>query len=265
MFRSAVTNLGLVTQNSQWFIMIGTTFVVSVFLQVSRGYNAIETGLVLTPGTAGILMSSALVGRLVQRRAQRTIIIAGFVITLAGVLLLLLLGDATSSILYFLPPLFLSRLWLRDHADSVRDPCSDRAPRTRTRARSRACHEAFQTWGRHLGQQLPGQCSSRCSSPASRTRTNDSAVLDPGQKEQIAAALEGDVSAVKVMIKSVRPLEGQPQPVVDEVVRINAEARDRALGYALLAIAALGLIGLGAALLLPPDKRPSSDPASVSG
>ena len=41
------------------------------------------------------------------------------------------------------------------------------------------------------------------------------------------------------------------------MVRINAEARDQALGYALLAIAAIGLIGLVAAFLLPRDKRPS--------
>ena len=53
------------------------------------------------------------------------------------------------------------------------------------------------------------------------------------------------------------PLEGGAE-VVDEVVRINAEARDQALGYALLAIAAIGLIGLVAAFLLPRDKRPRS-------
>ena len=84
LFRSRLTNLGLVTQNSQWFIMIGTVFVVSVFLQVSRGYNAIETGLVLTPATIGILLSSALVGRLVRRFSQRAIIRAGFAVTLRG-------------------------------------------------------------------------------------------------------------------------------------------------------------------------------------
>jgi len=35
------------------------------------------------------------------------------------------------------------------------------------------------------------------------------------------------------------------------VVRINAEARDRALGLALLTVVLFGLIGLGAAMLLP--------------
>jgi hypothetical protein len=46
-------------------------------------------------------------------------------------------------------------------------------------------------------------------------------------------------------------LEGQPQEVVDEVTRINADARNRALGLALLSVAIIGLIGLGAAMFLP--------------
>jgi MFS family permease len=49
LFNSRTVNLGLVTQNMQWFTLIGTSFVVSVFLQMSRGYNAVETGLILSP------------------------------------------------------------------------------------------------------------------------------------------------------------------------------------------------------------------------
>ena len=56
LFGNPTTVLGLVTQNSQWFILIGMSFTLSVFLQVSRGLNAIETGLALTPATAGILI-----------------------------------------------------------------------------------------------------------------------------------------------------------------------------------------------------------------
>jgi MFS family permease len=78
-----------------------------VFLQEARGFNAIETGLTLTPATIGILLSSAAAGRMARKRSQRNVIRAGFVITLAGLGLLLLLARAESNILTFVPGLFL--------------------------------------------------------------------------------------------------------------------------------------------------------------
>ena len=72
LFRNRTPNLGLVTQNIQWLLLMGTSFVVAVFLQTVRGYNAIETGLVFTAATAGILASSLAAERLVKRYPQRT-------------------------------------------------------------------------------------------------------------------------------------------------------------------------------------------------
>src|SRR5947208_3018634 len=54
LFRSRVSDLGLVTQNVQWLIMQGSIFVISVFLQEVRHFSAIETGLALTPATIGL-------------------------------------------------------------------------------------------------------------------------------------------------------------------------------------------------------------------
>jgi MFS family permease len=105
LFRNRTSNLGLVTQNIQWLILLGSSFVISVFLQTVRGYNAIQTGLILTPATIGVLLSSSIAGRLAKKYSQRTLIVAGFVITIFGLILLLLLANATSNILYFIPGL----------------------------------------------------------------------------------------------------------------------------------------------------------------
>src|SRR5205807_87078 len=72
-----------------------------------RGYSAIETGLVLTPATAGILLSSSFAGRMARRRSQRSLIAAGFATTIVGMLLLLALARATSPIVTFVPGLLL--------------------------------------------------------------------------------------------------------------------------------------------------------------
>ena len=107
MFLNRTANLGLVTQNVQWLVLLGLSFVVSVFLQTVRGYSAIETGLILTPATIGILVSSLGSPRLSRRYPQAVIIRAGFVLTIAGVLLLLAFASATSNVLTFAPGLLV--------------------------------------------------------------------------------------------------------------------------------------------------------------
>jgi MFS family permease len=107
LFRNRVSNLGLVTQNVQWLMLLGTAFVVSAFLQVVRGYNAIETGVIFTAATVGILLSSLAAERLAKRHPQRTLIVAGFITTLAGIGALLALVSGSPSVYAFAPGLFL--------------------------------------------------------------------------------------------------------------------------------------------------------------
>jgi MFS family permease len=106
-FRNKISNLGLGTQAMQWLILQGTFFVVSVYLQEVWKYNAIQTGLILTPGTIGILIASAGADRFARRHPQRWLIIAGFLITAVGMVLLLALVREHSGIWTWIPGLFL--------------------------------------------------------------------------------------------------------------------------------------------------------------
>jgi MFS family permease len=107
MFGNRQANLGLSTQVIQWLTMQGAFFVISVYLQQVRHYSAVETGLTLTPATIGILLSSALAERLAKRRPQRTLVRSGFVFTVAGMAVLLLLAGGGSGVLRLIPGLFL--------------------------------------------------------------------------------------------------------------------------------------------------------------
>jgi MFS family permease len=112
LFRNRTSNLALATQNIQWLLLMGTSFVVAVFLQTVRGYNAIETGVIFTAATVGVLVSSLAAERLAGRRRQRTLIVAGFVVTAAGIGVLLALVGASSRIVAFGPGLLLIGLGL---------------------------------------------------------------------------------------------------------------------------------------------------------
>lgn len=108
LFHNRTSNLGLITQNLQWLLLMGTSFTVSVFLQTERGYDAIKTGVIFTAATLGVLVASLGAERFAKRRAQRTLIAAGFAMAAAGIALLLgLVKVASSSAWAFAPGLLL--------------------------------------------------------------------------------------------------------------------------------------------------------------
>ena len=107
LFRNRTSNLGLVTQNTQWLILLGTSFTVASYLQVVRGYDAIQTGVIFTAATAGLLASSLGAERFARRRAQRTLILAGFGVSIVGIAVLIALVRASDSAWAFVPGLLL--------------------------------------------------------------------------------------------------------------------------------------------------------------
>ena len=112
LFRSTASNLGLITQLLQWLILMGTSFVVSAYLQVVRGYDPIGTGVIFTAATAGLLLSSLSAARLTRHFAQRTLVMAGFVVVVAGIAILVALAGRTLDPWAFAPGLLLIGLGL---------------------------------------------------------------------------------------------------------------------------------------------------------
>ena len=107
LFRNRTSNLALVTQNVQWAMLLGSAFVVSAYLQVVRHYNAIQTGVIFTAATVGILLASLAAGPLARRYQQRSLIIVGFVVAIAGIIVLIVMVRGNPSPWAFAPGLFL--------------------------------------------------------------------------------------------------------------------------------------------------------------
>ena len=107
LFHNRTSNWGMVTQNVQWAILMGSSFVVAAYLQVVRGYNAIQTGVIFTASTVGILLSSLAARPLAQRFRQRSLIRTGFVTAVVGIVVLIGLVKGRPGPWYFAPGLFL--------------------------------------------------------------------------------------------------------------------------------------------------------------
>lgn len=264
LFYNKTSNLGLLTQNIQWLLMIGTFFVVSVFLQMSMGLNAIETGLAVTPATLGILIAATRIEKQTKRYSPRTIIRAGFVLALAGLGLLLLLADAESSVLMFAPGLFLvgfgAGMMLTLSVNVVQSAWGDE-----DQGEISGVSRSVSNLGSTLGTAIAGAVLISALLSGLTARMDDSTVLSGEDKQQLNATLQQKTSVSAVSDDQIRAaLQEEPDAVREEVVRINAEARDRALGLALVAISLITLIGLGAALALPKDAGRTKDEATFS-
>ncbi|MFE6157901.1 MFS transporter [Streptomyces sp. NPDC056486] len=107
LFRNRTSNLGLITQHTQWLMLMGVSFVVAAYLQVVRGYNAIDTGVIFSASTIGLLVSSLGASRFAKRREQRTLVMVGFATTICGIGLLLTSAHGSPSAWIFVPGLLL--------------------------------------------------------------------------------------------------------------------------------------------------------------
>ncbi len=194
LFRNRTSNLGLVTQNVQWLMIMGTSFVVSAFLQVVRGYNAIETGVIFTAMTVGLLGSSLAAGRLVKRHAQKTLILTGFAVTIVGIPLLLAMVRGSPSAWAFAPGLFFIGLG----AGTMLTPSVN------------VVQSAF-------------------------------------PEEQ-----QGEISGLSRSVSNLGSSLGTA--IAGTILVGGLTSPDHAYGAAMIALGALGLIGLGAALFLPTEK-----------
>ncbi|MFF3208482.1 MFS transporter [Streptomyces sp. NPDC002962] len=112
LFDNRVSNLGLVTQNIQWLLLMGTSFTVAAYLQVVRGYDAVRTGVVFTAATLGLLATSLAAERLARRHPQRTLIMTGFILSIGGVAVLIVLAGSFATAWAFVPGLLLIGLGL---------------------------------------------------------------------------------------------------------------------------------------------------------
>ncbi|MEV0402554.1 DHA2 family efflux MFS transporter permease subunit [Actinoallomurus sp. NPDC050550] len=85
--------------------MIGIMFVLVLYLQMARGYSALQTGLVVLPNAVLTAVGSAYAGRLSDRFGGKYILMAGMTLLAIGLLVLVAVAGPTSSAWGLLPGL----------------------------------------------------------------------------------------------------------------------------------------------------------------
>jgi hypothetical protein len=203
-----------------------------------------------------------LAGKRAGERRPSTIIRLGFLLLAAGVVSLLPIVPRADSGWQLAISLLLSGSGLGLLVSQLNNYTL--APISEERISEAAgVNSAAGSFGLSFGLAMAGGLMMATLSLTFTAMAEDSSVLPAAEQQQVADALEEDAQLMSnTQLEAL--LAGQPDDIADEIVRINTDARPRALQFALLVPLAAALIGLlnSFRMLRLPEPTPS---ASVEG
>ena len=255
--------LGVSDQMMQNITLGGMMIALPIFFQMVFEYNAMQTGLAIAPLSLSMFAIAILAGRRAGKRRASRIIQAGFALTLVGIIVIIPLIPRADSGLSFLIPLIVTGAGLGMLVSQLNNytlsPISDERV-----SEAAGVNSASGNFGLSFGLAAAGAVMLAVLSIAFTNLSQASTVLTPDQQEQVAVALEEDAQIMSDTQLQVQ-LSGQTPEVQEEIIRINDEARNIALQFALIVPLFAALLGLlqSFRMVKLPDPEPSNSAEGV--
>jgi hypothetical protein len=229
-----------------------------IYLQMVLEYNAMEAGLSLAPLSLSMFAVALLAGKKAGGRSPSRIIRAGFLLLLAGVVVLIPIIPRAHSGWAMVVPLLIAGAGLGLLVSQLNNYTL--APIEEERVSEAAgVNSAGGSFGLSFGLAFAGAIMLASLSLFFTHYADSSDVLRPAQQEKVANALEHNAE-VLTNTDLEKLLAGKPPAVQEEILRINTKARPRALQIALLIPLIAALLGLinGFRMTRLPDPEPSA-------
>jgi EmrB/QacA subfamily drug resistance transporter len=257
LFASPHFRLGVSEQLLQQIALGGTMIVLPIYLQMVLEYDALGAGVSIAPLSLSMFGIALLAGKRAGRRRPATIVRAGFALLTAGLVILLPLVPRADSGWYLLVPLLVAGsglgLLVSQLNNYTLSPVSDERV-----SEAAGVNSAAGSFGLSFGLAFAGAIMLAALAITFTTRAENSEVLSPAQQQQVADVLEDDAQLMSnTGLEEL--LADQPEPIRDEIIRINTETRPLALQVALLIPIVAGLLGLANTFRMSrlPDPTPS--------
>jgi LPXTG-motif cell wall-anchored protein len=257
LFESKYFRLGITQQMFQQIALGGMMIALPIYLQMVLEYNALEAGLSLAPLSLSMFGVALLAGKRAGKRRPSNIVLLGFALITVAVVMLLPIVPRASSGWYLVVPLIIAGCGLGLLVSQLNNYTL--SPVAEERASEAAgVNSAGGSFGLSFGLAFAGAIMLATLAYTFTDMAESSSVLPPADQERVAQALEDDAQ-IMANTQLEEQLAGQPAEVQDEIIRINTDARHRALQVALLVPLAVGLLGFLNALRMRrlPDPAPS--------
>jgi hypothetical protein len=205
-------------------------------------YDAMQAGLAIAPLSLSMFAVALLAGRRAGRRRPASIIRAGFVLVILGILVLLPIVPEADSGWYLLVPLLIAGSGLGLLVSQLNNYTLSPISEERV-SEAAGVNSAAGSFGLSFGLAFAGAIMLATLSFAFTDMAQSSTVLSPAEQDKVSDVLEHDAEVMS-NTQLAKLLAGQPEDVQAEIIRINTDARPIALQVALLVPLLAALLGL---------------------
>jgi EmrB/QacA subfamily drug resistance transporter len=257
LFKSLLFRYGITGQLLQQVALGGLMIALPIYLQMVFEYNALEAGLSIAPLSLTMFAAALLVGRIGHSYRPARLIQIGFLLLGIGVAALLPIIPRADSGWALTIPLIVAGCGLGLLVSQLNNYTLSPISEERV-SEAAGVNSAGGSFGLSFGLAFAGAILLATLSFSFTHQADDSKVLSPVQQEQVGDALEEDAE-VMTDTQLEEQLAGQPEPVQEEILDINTDARHIALQVALLVPLIAAILGLlnSFRMLRAPDPEPS--------
>ena len=258
LFKSPHFRLGVTQQLLQQVTLGGAMIALPIFLQISLEYNAMEAGLSLAPLSLTMFAVALLAGRKAGDRRPAAIIRIGFLLSAAGMAVIIPIVPRADSGWALAIPLAITGAGLGLLVSQLNNYTLAPIPDERS-SEAAGVNSAAGSFGLSFGLAVAGGVLLATLALTFTNMTQSSDVIPSRSKDKIAQKLKHDAQVVSnTQLEEL--LKTQPKPVADEIVRINTDSTHLALQIALLIPILASGIGLfnSFRMLRLPDVSPSA-------
>jgi EmrB/QacA subfamily drug resistance transporter len=232
LFKSQIFRFGISQQMLQQIALGGTMIVLPIYLQMVFEYSAMEAGLSLAPLSLTMFATALLASKRAGRRRPSSIIRVGFALLTAGLLILIPIVPRAHSGWSLVVPLIIAGAGLGLLVSQLNNYTL--APISEERVSEAAgVNSAAGSFGLSFGLAFAGAILLMTLSFSFTNLANASDVLRPSQQKQVANTLEHDAQVIS-NTDLEQLLARESERTQEEIIRINTDARHRALQVALL-------------------------------
>jgi MFS family permease len=258
LFKSKYFRLGISSQTMQQIALGGLMIALPIYLQMVLEYNAMQAGLSIAPLSLSMFAVAVLAGKRAGKRRPAGIIRAGFVLLVAGLVVLIPIVPRASSGWWLLVPLLIAGSGLGLLVSQLNNYTLSPIAEERV-SEAAGVNSAAGSFGLSFGLAFAGAIMLATLSIAFTNLAKDSLVLSPAEQTQVAQGLDDDAEVMSnTQLQEL--IVNQPPDVEAEIVRINTDARPLALQVALIVPLLAGLVGLfnSFRMMRLPDPQASS-------
>jgi len=242
---------GLLTIGGQQLVLMGTFFVLPVYLQIVLGFDAFETGKRLLPLSAAMLVAALVGPKIAGRRSPRTVAQAGLVAISAGAVVMLATLDVELNDTGFRAALVLMGVGAGLLASQLGNVIMSSVDPAKT-SEAGGLQGTALNLGASIGTALIGAVLIVGLINGFNSKLADNPDVSPQARETISANTEEGIDIIPVSQAEQRALDaGAPEQEAVAIGDSYGEAQVDALRQSLGAVAFIALISLWFTRRLP--------------